>query len=94
MGERRGIAGVFTKLADLVERKVVNRYVVKKRGTPLTDAEWAKYSLADFKSPLGGTWLPYEEYREKRPENHASFVDWWLDQCEIPGPDGEKWSKT
>jgi len=84
------IARVCGVAVAYLDRSCFDDRAEDRRGTALTDGEWNK--VRDFESE-------YDEFVDVTPGptgNHVSneFMDYWLDECGIPGPEGERWSAS
>lgn len=82
--------GAINRLISYTERKFFDRHARRGRGTPLTDDEFGR--VQDYVQDIRR--FEREIYD---PLRHKSYridsVNWLFDLHDIPGPDGEKWSR-
>lgn len=87
------IANQYEIAIAYVERDTFEFFVEDERGEPLTDEEWRAVAAGiDFGSE-------YDEFTagiENGDDGyiHNSFMRQALDDAEVPGPDGGKWSQS
>lgn len=84
----RDIARLYNVAVAYLGREEFEDYVEETRGEELTQAEWDKVrgELDSFDNFVSDCRNGDDGYVDK------SFMRQVLDDCDIPGPDGEKWN--